>query len=608
MRHRPHIRASWLASSSYHSMVRFRGCTRMLYPSMQSHTTTVRRPRQQQLPRPSSCRWASSTTTHTKPKTTNTDTRFYRMLLRQVHELEQRQPTPTAAGMDTFILLQSSIAKGPLTTVGEWRSLTSMHVQPQIDNPALILQVFGRWQQQEQESQSQNDNDDSSQSPQDVQEQDCWRQWHAWLDQIVRANSNSSSNDQDDTDDSKASDIPDSIWTTPACLRQAIALAFRGPPAQEQPQQQEQQQSSFSSSSPSVPQSSSSCPMTSSTKIHVSLVAYHTLQDLVQRQARTSISYRVEWEEEDSDKTTTTPHSSALLPPPPTIRVTALSECIARGMQFSPQRQTLTPMYKFLYRIRLEHVVIRGVDDAYETHHPNQTPPPVTEPEECPTLDDDTTSRTTPPPIPGSAKDTTIESSAPHSSSSSILYPAVQLLGRAWFIQEQEETENGSSSLSSSGSNRLPPPRIEIVQPVTGAVGQQPVLQPGQGFEYISGCDLTRPTGHQEGWFSWAVVPATTPSAQLGQYVAALDPKHYMAQAQPGQEPGQQQPEENHHNTNESKEEEKKPELVESSSSSSQDYYYYRRFKVHVAPFVLQDPNPNPIPWDDNDVDEDEED
>jgi ApaG protein len=32
-----------------------------------------------------------------------------------------------------------------------------------------------------------------------------------------------------------------------------------------------------------------------------------------------------------------------------------------------------------------------------------------------------------------------------------------------------------------------------------GVVGEQPVIEPGSSFDYVSGCPLTTPTGHMEG-------------------------------------------------------------------------------------------------------------
>jgi ApaG protein len=32
-----------------------------------------------------------------------------------------------------------------------------------------------------------------------------------------------------------------------------------------------------------------------------------------------------------------------------------------------------------------------------------------------------------------------------------------------------------------------------------GVVGEQPVIEPGQSFDYVSGCPLSAPTGSMEG-------------------------------------------------------------------------------------------------------------
>jgi len=34
-----------------------------------------------------------------------------------------------------------------------------------------------------------------------------------------------------------------------------------------------------------------------------------------------------------------------------------------------------------------------------------------------------------------------------------------------------------------------------------GVIGQQPVLNPGETHEYISGCDFDTPSGKMEGWY-----------------------------------------------------------------------------------------------------------
>ena len=121
---------------------------------------------------------------------------------------------------------------------------------------------------------------------------------------------------------------------------------------------------------------------------------------------------------------------------------------------------------------------------------------------------------------------------------------AFQLLGRSWIIQECQEEDAPSSVISTGintgdvkkmekekkksvvfgdgGSNRS----IKVHAPQTGAVGKHPVLEPGQFFEYMSGCDLAAPMGVMKGSFHFAWVPAGTPSASVGQAVPALDESH----------------------------------------------------------------------------------
>eukprot|EP00977_Amphora_coffeiformis_P002553 scaffold482_cov266-Amphora_coffeaeformis.AAC.16 len=103
-----------------------------------------------------------------------------------------------------------------------------------------------------------------------------------------------------------------------------------------------------------------------------------------------------------------------------------------------------------------------------------------------------------------------------------------QLLGRSWIIQERKNiTSNGSDKKKSivfgdEGSSSS----IKVHAPQTGAVGKHPVLEPGQFFEYMSGCDLATPEGIMKGSFHFAWVSAGTPSASVGQAVQALDESH----------------------------------------------------------------------------------
>ena len=56
---------------------------------------------------------------------------------------------------------------------------------------------------------------------------------------------------------------------------------------------------------------------------------------------------------------------------------------------------------------------------------------------------------------------------------------AVQLVSREWLITDGRGSQH--------------PVRGE------GVVGEQPVLEPGSSFDYVSGCPLTTPTGSMEG-------------------------------------------------------------------------------------------------------------
>lgn len=89
----------------------------------------------------------------------------------------------------------------------------------------------------------------------------------------------------------------------------------------------------------------------------------------------------------------------------------------------------------------------------------------------------------------------------------------VQLLGRYWHITEEHDNSDSDES-----SNEP----IEVDAPYTGAVGQLPVLQPGQVFEYVSGTDLTTPRGSMMGHMYMATVPPQTRSAKSGDTVTAV--------------------------------------------------------------------------------------
>jgi ApaG protein len=77
---------------------------------------------------------------------------------------------------------------------------------------------------------------------------------------------------------------------------------------------------------------------------------------------------------------------------------------------------------------------------------------------------------------------------------------AVQLVSREWLISD------GRGATSEVQGE--------------GVVGEQPIIEPGGAFDYVSGCPLTTPTGHMEGRYHMvgadgASFPVTIPRFPL---------------------------------------------------------------------------------------------
>ncbi|MDB5683263.1 MAG: ApaG domain protein [Sphingomonas bacterium] len=51
-----------------------------------------------------------------------------------------------------------------------------------------------------------------------------------------------------------------------------------------------------------------------------------------------------------------------------------------------------------------------------------------------------------------------------------------------------------------------------------GVVGEQPIIEPGNSFDYVSGCPLHTPTGAMEGTFHMAVADGTTFDAAIPRF------------------------------------------------------------------------------------------
>lgn len=55
-----------------------------------------------------------------------------------------------------------------------------------------------------------------------------------------------------------------------------------------------------------------------------------------------------------------------------------------------------------------------------------------------------------------------------------------------------------------------------------GVVGHQPLLQPGQNFEYTSGCALTTPVGTMKGTYQMTADDGTAFDAQIEEFVLSI--------------------------------------------------------------------------------------
>lgn len=55
-----------------------------------------------------------------------------------------------------------------------------------------------------------------------------------------------------------------------------------------------------------------------------------------------------------------------------------------------------------------------------------------------------------------------------------------------------------------------------------GVVGEQPLLQPGQSFEYTSGCTLTTPVGTMSGSYRMTAEDGTQFDAPIGEFILSM--------------------------------------------------------------------------------------
>ena len=55
-----------------------------------------------------------------------------------------------------------------------------------------------------------------------------------------------------------------------------------------------------------------------------------------------------------------------------------------------------------------------------------------------------------------------------------------------------------------------------------GVVGKQPVIEPGQSFEYTSGCPLTTPVGSMKGAYQCVAADGTRFEAKIPEFVLSV--------------------------------------------------------------------------------------
>ena len=78
----------------------------------------------------------------------------------------------------------------------------------------------------------------------------------------------------------------------------------------------------------------------------------------------------------------------------------------------------------------------------------------------------------------------------------------IQLLGRRWRITDGSDEEMMDGIPGDGLDDDHDEPDVQVVNaPRTGVVGYHPILQPGDAFEYTSGCNLVSSVGSMSGGF-----------------------------------------------------------------------------------------------------------
>ena len=79
---------------------------------------------------------------------------------------------------------------------------------------------------------------------------------------------------------------------------------------------------------------------------------------------------------------------------------------------------------------------------------------------------------------------------------------AAQLVSRHWLITDANH-------------------RVEEIRGI-GVIGQQPTLQPGESFEYTSGCPLATPVGTMKGEYKMVAVDGTEFEAPIPEFTLSV--------------------------------------------------------------------------------------
>ena len=79
---------------------------------------------------------------------------------------------------------------------------------------------------------------------------------------------------------------------------------------------------------------------------------------------------------------------------------------------------------------------------------------------------------------------------------------AAQLVSRHWVITDANH-------------------RVEEIRGI-GVIGQQPTLQPGESFEYTSGCPLATPVGTMKGEYKMVAVDGTEFEAPIPEFTLSV--------------------------------------------------------------------------------------